>query len=335
FYKSEKTKINSKCGSRPEMLKEPEKGTQRKWKRYPSTSAGEGSNCACRCYGKEMTEENSFQVISMDDEHTCDKYFKYGNLVNYKWIVENGFSKCSNSVLLRVRNKPLITMLEAMRVIVLERMNTMRKCWSHGVNTYVQTYGRGFENGFSKCSNLVLLRVRNKPLITMLEAMRVIVLERTNTMRKCWSHGVNTYVQTYGRGCEHLFEVRNGSQAFRVDGSIELVLVDCGSFKYLTPVGGMDFWPDSNEMSRVLPPKLKKCLVDQKRKGLGLDMKIKTQIGFLEATATQSSQAQDITPHVVVLDISPRPRSERILNRKLEKNPSRIDSSNSNSLDLE
>nr|GFB39003.1 pentatricopeptide repeat-containing protein [Tanacetum cinerariifolium] len=72
--------------SRPEMLKEPEKGKKRKWKRYPSTSAGEGSNCAWRCYGKEMTEEKSFQVISMDDEHTCVKDFKYGNLVNYKWI---------------------------------------------------------------------------------------------------------------------------------------------------------------------------------------------------------------------------------------------------------
>ncbi|GKB31721.1 RNA-directed DNA polymerase, eukaryota, reverse transcriptase zinc-binding domain protein [Tanacetum coccineum] len=36
-------------------------------------------------------------------------------------------AECFNAVLVRVRNKPLITMLEAMRVIVMERMNTMRR----------------------------------------------------------------------------------------------------------------------------------------------------------------------------------------------------------------
>ncbi|GKD38646.1 hypothetical protein Tco_1258853, partial [Tanacetum coccineum] len=41
--------------------------------------------------------------------------------------VENGFSECFNSVLVSVRSKPLLTMLEAIRVIVLETMNTMRK----------------------------------------------------------------------------------------------------------------------------------------------------------------------------------------------------------------
>ncbi|GJU63205.1 hypothetical protein Tco_1245040 [Tanacetum coccineum] len=49
---------------------------------------------------------------------------------------ENGFSECFYSVILSVRNKPLITMLEAMRVIILERMNTMREInrkWNLGV----------------------------------------------------------------------------------------------------------------------------------------------------------------------------------------------------------
>ncbi|GJZ07113.1 hypothetical protein Tco_0540906, partial [Tanacetum coccineum] len=86
FYRSEKIKLIAKCGLRPEMLKEPEKCKQGKWKRYPGTSVGEGSNCARRCYSKEMTEEKSSQVISMNDEHTCVIDFKYGNLVNYKWI---------------------------------------------------------------------------------------------------------------------------------------------------------------------------------------------------------------------------------------------------------
>ncbi|GJZ88487.1 multidrug resistance-associated protein 5 [Tanacetum coccineum] len=41
--------------------------------------------------------------------------------------IENGFGECFNSVIVNVRHKPLLTMLEAIRVIVLERMNKMRK----------------------------------------------------------------------------------------------------------------------------------------------------------------------------------------------------------------
>ena len=41
--------------------------------------------------------------------------------------VENGFSECFNYVIVMVRNKPIITMLEAIRTIVLERMNTFRR----------------------------------------------------------------------------------------------------------------------------------------------------------------------------------------------------------------
>nr|GEU84129.1 multidrug resistance-associated protein 5 [Tanacetum cinerariifolium] len=41
--------------------------------------------------------------------------------------IENGFSECFNSVIVNVRHKTLLTMLEAIRVVVLERMNKMRK----------------------------------------------------------------------------------------------------------------------------------------------------------------------------------------------------------------
>ena len=50
--------------------------------------------------------------------------------------VENGFSECFNSVLVTVRDKPILTMLEAIRVIALERMNTMSKIsakWTHDI----------------------------------------------------------------------------------------------------------------------------------------------------------------------------------------------------------
>ncbi|GKE82101.1 hypothetical protein Tco_1552101, partial [Tanacetum coccineum] len=50
--------------------------------------------------------------------------------------IENGFSECFNSVIVNVRHKLLLTMLKAIRVIVLEWMNKMREIsrkWNPGV----------------------------------------------------------------------------------------------------------------------------------------------------------------------------------------------------------
>jgi hypothetical protein len=51
--------------------------------------------------------------------------------------VENRFNECFNSFLVSVRNKPLLTMFEAMKVVVLERLNTMRRFLQNGLLTYV------------------------------------------------------------------------------------------------------------------------------------------------------------------------------------------------------
>ncbi|GJX75087.1 multidrug resistance-associated protein 5 [Tanacetum coccineum] len=50
--------------------------------------------------------------------------------------IQNSFSECFNSVIVTVRHKPLLTMLEAIIVIVLERMNKIREIsrkWNLGV----------------------------------------------------------------------------------------------------------------------------------------------------------------------------------------------------------
>ncbi|GKD46623.1 hypothetical protein Tco_1271268 [Tanacetum coccineum] len=55
--------------------------------------------------------------------------------------VENGFSECFNSVLVSVRHKLIITMLESMRVIIMERMNTIRhlmKKWNGEICPNIQ-----------------------------------------------------------------------------------------------------------------------------------------------------------------------------------------------------
>ncbi|GKC71413.1 multidrug resistance-associated protein 5 [Tanacetum coccineum] len=72
------------------------------------------------------------------------------------------------------------------------------------------------ENGFSECFNSVIFNVRHKPLLTMLEAIRVIVFERMNKMREIsrkWNPGF-WHVIPAGR---NLFDVRSGSEGFTVD----------------------------------------------------------------------------------------------------------------------
>ncbi|GJR66043.1 multidrug resistance-associated protein 5 [Tanacetum coccineum] len=86
---------------------------------------------------------------------------------------------------------------------------------------------------FSECFNSVIVNVRHKPLLTILEAIRVIVLERMNKIREIsrkWNPGVCPNIkkrlewlkekQRFWHvipGGGKLFEVRLGSEGFTVD----------------------------------------------------------------------------------------------------------------------
>ncbi|GJW82263.1 hypothetical protein Tco_0146238 [Tanacetum coccineum] len=83
------------------------------------------------------------------------------------------------------------------------------------------------ENGFSECLNSVIVNVRHKPLLTMLEAIRVTVLERMNKMREI-SRKWNPRV------------------------------LACNTYCYVKLVPSMNFWPDQSMYTTVLPPKPRK-----------------------------------------------------------------------------
>ncbi|GJX68162.1 pentatricopeptide repeat-containing protein [Tanacetum coccineum] len=192
---------------------------------------------------------NAYDYLLKKEPKTWSRaYFHIGTNCE---AVENGFSECFNSVILSVRSKPLITMLEAIRVIVLERMHIMRNLcdkWTADI-----------------CPNIQKR------------------LEITKDQHRFWH-----VIPTGG----NLFEVRNGSEAFGVDEErrnyscrlwqlsgllcchaiavifklnrmVEDYVPDCYRkqafydtyHQYLTLVGGMTFWPDCSDMSRVLPPK--------------------------------------------------------------------------------
>ncbi|GKA52697.1 pentatricopeptide repeat-containing protein [Tanacetum coccineum] len=82
---------------------------------------------------------NAYQYLLNKDLKTWSRaYFR--TCTNCE-AVENGFSECFNAFLLRVRNERLIIMLEAMRVNVMERMNTMRRMldkWTYDICPNIQ-----------------------------------------------------------------------------------------------------------------------------------------------------------------------------------------------------
>nr|GEU94839.1 multidrug resistance-associated protein 5 [Tanacetum cinerariifolium] len=94
-------------------------------------------------------------------------------------------------------------------------MDRNPKSWSKAFSK-VDRGCESIENGFSECFNGVIVNVRHKPLLTMLEAIRVIVLERMNKIREIsmkWNPGFWHVIPAGGK----LFEVRSGSEGFTVD----------------------------------------------------------------------------------------------------------------------
>ncbi|GKD55447.1 hypothetical protein Tco_1288834 [Tanacetum coccineum] len=81
-------RVVAKCGQRPPGLSDPEKGKQIKQTRYPSASIDEFPTCPWRWYARWMTDEKTFQCISIEDEHICVRNFNFGLSVNYKWIAK-------------------------------------------------------------------------------------------------------------------------------------------------------------------------------------------------------------------------------------------------------
>lgn len=87
YERSSQKDIIARCGQRPPRLKDPNKGKQRKQNRYPSVSRYDGPKCPFRCFARSMMpKENSFLVCSLTESHTCVRNFKFGSLINYKWI---------------------------------------------------------------------------------------------------------------------------------------------------------------------------------------------------------------------------------------------------------
>ncbi|KAJ9538305.1 LOW QUALITY PROTEIN: hypothetical protein OSB04_031038 [Centaurea solstitialis] len=78
--------------------------------RIPICGKGGKQQCQWRCYARWMKKEQSFQVISVKDEHICSRNFKYGSLINYKWVG----SKFGH----RIRCNPEIKLVEIVELVL-------------------------------------------------------------------------------------------------------------------------------------------------------------------------------------------------------------------------
>nr|GEU58618.1 transposon protein, putative, Mutator sub-class [Tanacetum cinerariifolium] len=200
------------------------KGKQRKGNEYLSAGRDEHSKCPFRYYGEITTEEHyamirsyGKEILDSNDGSTIklcvtvnpdDKTYlivvNVENKDNWSWFLEllgeyidmpigNGLT------LISYQNKRLI---EPMKDVM--PLAEHRQCARHIYE--------------------VLLLVRSKPLITMLESRRVIMMERLNTMRlqlEKWTRDICPNIQkrfwhVIPAG-GNLFDVRNGSEAFTVD----------------------------------------------------------------------------------------------------------------------
>ena len=140
FEKSTKAKMIGKCGRRKETLKDPSKGKQRNFHKYPSCS--QVNECKWRIYAKWVKATNTFQVISMVDEHTCVRDFNYGRLVTYKWLGKNFGDKIRmNPKITIAQIKDLVMKKYQCRVSSTQCLNAKKYALSAGEAAIQDHYG--------------------------------------------------------------------------------------------------------------------------------------------------------------------------------------------------
>ncbi|GJU06343.1 hypothetical protein Tco_1122773 [Tanacetum coccineum] len=250
------------------------------------------SVCPWRCYGKMLKGVNSFQAISLKDEHTCIRNYNYGTLINYKWLGKHFGDKIRANPhirlldiadldhygLLRFYAKEIADLNVGSIVKVGVTVNPdektyfdrfyvclkgLKEGWKLGCRKIIALDGYDLDlptgcgltlisdqhkglieavkevmpyakhRQFSECFNAVLVSVRHKPIITMLESMRVFLMERMHTMRlimEKWTGEVCPKIQSILEHTkdqqrfwhvipvgESKFEVRKVYDAFTVD----------------------------------------------------------------------------------------------------------------------
>ncbi|GKC01667.1 hypothetical protein Tco_0987803, partial [Tanacetum coccineum] len=200
-YRSSKTQIialNAVRIGRPERIKDPKKGKLREDLELPTGNV-------VNHYFIPNTSRDKKEVVKDVMPHAehrqCARHIYEGFRKHYSRVeFRNLFWAASKATYPGLFNKIMDKIKRANPNAYQYLLNKDPKTWSRAY-FHIGTNCEDVENGFSECFNVVLVRVRNKPLITMLEAMRVIVMERMNTMRRMldkWTDDICPNIQKRG-----------------------------------------------------------------------------------------------------------------------------------------
>ncbi|GKC85941.1 pentatricopeptide repeat-containing protein, partial [Tanacetum coccineum] len=278
YERSYEARVVAKCGRRPPRLSDPEKGKQTKQTRYPSASIDEFHTCPWRWYARWMTDEKTFQCISIEDEHT--EYEKtvgehYAMLRSYgKAILDsNPESTVKLGVIVNPDDKTYFDRfyicfagladgwkaghLDLVFGVVGTRLGLQQRKWANfdGLIEAVKDAMpnaehrgcEGIENGFSECFNSGIVNVRHKPLLTILNLFKV----------RSWSEGFTVdegkrtcscrMWQLLGIPCVHatkvIFLINRAPESY-VPAWFETDMYYVAYQNFVKPVPGMNFWPD-------------------------------------------------------------------------------------------
>ncbi|GJS68768.1 hypothetical protein Tco_0683333 [Tanacetum coccineum] len=221
FYRNSKDKVIAKCGLRPETVKDPSVGKQRKFYRYPSKGKHFGSKIRLnphiklheiadlvmekyKCIVSPTQCRNAKKWALNEGETTTEEHYQLIRSYGKALLESNVGSTVKLGVTVNPDEK---TYFDRFYVC----LNGLKQGWKLGCRRVIALDGLvNVENKDNWSWFLELLgddidlptgnglTLMDKPFITMLEAMRVIVLERMNTMRnllETWSEDICPNIQ--------------------------------------------------------------------------------------------------------------------------------------------
>ncbi|GJU25458.1 pentatricopeptide repeat-containing protein [Tanacetum coccineum] len=264
--RSLKTQIIARCGQRPERIKDPKKGKLSKWKRYPSERQDEGAECPWRVG----------VIVNPDDQTYFDRFYVCFNGLKEGWekgcrrviALDGCFLKNPNvgEILMAIgRDGNNHVFPVAWAVVNVENKDN----WSW----FLELLGEDLE--LPTGNGLTLMSDQHKYAYLSLKVVKDEMPHAEH--RQCARHVYEGFRKHYSGDvaaiklpCSHEIAV-----IFKLNRRAEEYVPDCfrkrmfhdAYHQYLTPVGGMNFWPDCSEMSKghyksgcknqivLLPPK--------------------------------------------------------------------------------
>ncbi|PWA95914.1 hypothetical protein CTI12_AA045570 [Artemisia annua] len=156
-----------------------------KWTRM-KVGAHKGKHCPFRLWASWMSSERSFQIKTLYSDHRCARNFNMGSLVTFRWIARH-YAK-------EIIMNPSMT-YQAMRETKMKQIKEMDETaydylMERDPATWCKAFFRpdsqcaSFENGISESFNGQILPARGKPIIAMLEDIRVYIMQRMWNMSK-------------------------------------------------------------------------------------------------------------------------------------------------------